>query len=144
MLEQSTVPDFFQGEAGRPPTPRSTGWNFKSAWTTPFLSRSSRLTQTFRNWRLSRRDLAAGREETLRRFWQTTLHLLSFLNFDRERIRELFHHSVPAGSKAEASALAPPWNDLSLKKYLEQAGDHGIEKVDCWVTGLRFGDLYAA
>jgi hypothetical protein len=87
--------------------------------------------------------LPPGGEETPRRFWRTVLHLLSFLNFDRAKVRDLFQQTMPAQPSGEASALAPPWGGLSLKAYLERTGASAIGKIDGWVTGLRFGDLYA-
>jgi hypothetical protein len=83
-------------------------------------------------------------EETLRNLWRTVLHLLSFLSFDRRRLRELFLQTMPVYPSGEDSALSPPWGGTSMKAYLEQAGTDGIEKVDGWVTGLRFGDLNRA
>jgi hypothetical protein len=145
VLEQSTVPDFFQEET-QDALRAQVDWlklhvGLDDSFLVKLLDTNE---QTFRNWRLLNADLPPGREDTLRRFWQTMLHLLSFLNFDRDRIRELFQHAVPERSKTEESALALPWNDMSLKEYLERVGDLGIEKVECWVTGLRFGDPYAA
>ncbi len=98
---------------------------------------------TLKNWRLFNADLPPGREDTLRRFWQMTLHLLSFLNFDLERVRELFQHAIPARSKDQESALARPWSGMTLKEYFERLGGLAVEKVDCWVTGLRFSDPHA-
>jgi hypothetical protein len=145
VLEQSTVPDFFQ-EGTRDALGSQVDWlklhvGLDDSLLVKLLDIDE---QTFRNWRFLNADLPPRREDTLRRFWQTTLHLLSFLNFDRGRVRELFQHETPARSKTEASALAPPWNGVSFKEYPEQSGDIGIEKVDCWVTGLRFGDVYTA
>jgi hypothetical protein len=42
------------------------------------------------------------------------------------------------------SPPTPPWSGASLKAYLERAHADGIGKVADWVTGLRFGDPYAA
>jgi hypothetical protein len=142
--EQSTVPDFFQEETTEALRLRVDWLRDEVGLDDSFLVKLLKTDeQTFTNWRLFNADLPPGREDTLRRFWRATLHLLSFLNFDLDRVRELFQHAVPRRSKIEESALAPPWSDMSLKQYLERAGDTGIEKVDSWVTGLRFGDPYA-
>ena len=45
--------------------------------------------------------LPPGGEETLRNFWRTVLHLLSFLNFDRARVRDLFLRAMPACPSGE-------------------------------------------
>jgi hypothetical protein len=145
VLEQSTVPDFFQEET-RDALRSQVDWlALEVGLDDSFLVRLLETDeQTFTNWRLFNADLPPGREDTLRRFWHTTLHLLSFLNFDLDRVRELFQHAVPARLKAEESALAPPWSGMTLKEYFERAGGLAVEKVDCWVTGLRFSDPYAA
>jgi hypothetical protein len=99
---------------------------------------------TFSNWRVLNADLPPEGEETLRRLWRTVLHLLSFLNFDEVRVRGLFRHTLPLAPPAGEGAMTPPWSGSSLKGYLERAGVGAIEKVDGWVTGLRFGDPYSA
>ncbi len=58
-------------------------------------------------------------EEALRGFWRMALHLLSFLNFDGARIRELFRHAPPAGEDAPP---APPWGGSTLQAFLEAGG----------------------
>lgn len=145
MLEQSTVPDFFQEET-RAALRSQVDWlalevGLDASFVVKLLDTDE---QTFTNWRLFNADLPAEREDTLRSFWHTTLHILSFLNFDLDRVRELFHHPVPARSIDKGSALAPPWSGMTLKEYFEQVGGLAVEKVDCWVTGLRFSDPYAA
>lgn len=145
MLEQSTVPDFFQEETSDALRSQvdwlKVEFDVDDSFFAKLLETDER---TFTNWRLFDGDLPPGREDTLRRLWHMTLHLLSFLNFDRDRVRGLFLHTVPARSKDEESALAPPWGNMTLKEYFERVGSPAIEKVDLWVTGLRFGDLYAA
>jgi hypothetical protein len=73
-----------------------------------------------------------------------TLHILSFLNFDLDRVRELFRHTVPTHSKYEESTSTPPWSGMTLKEYFERVGGLAVENVDCWVTGFRFSDPDAA
>jgi hypothetical protein len=100
----------------------------------------------FSRWRSSGAPLPPGGEETLRDLWRAVLHLLSFLNFDPARVRELFQKTMPAcpSGAASPSPLSPPWSGASLKAYHERARADGIGKVAGWVTGLRFGDPYAA
>jgi hypothetical protein len=62
------------------------------------------------------------------------LHLLSFLNFEGESDQKPFRHAPPA----------PPWGGSTLQAFLEVGGARAVERVDRWVTGLRFGDPYAA
>ena len=145
MLEQSTVPDFFQEET-RDALRSQVDWlTLEIGLEDSFLAKLLETDKdTLMKWRLFNADLPPGREDTLRRFWFMTLHLLSFLNFDLDRVRELFQHAVPIRSKVEESALAPPWSGMTLKEYFERAGGHAIDKVDCWVTGFRFSDPYAA
>ncbi len=92
-------------------------------------------------WIDGRGTLPLEGEQALRGFWRMALHLLSFLNFDGARIRELFRHAPPAGEDAPP---APPWGGSTLQSFLEAGGDRAVESVDRWVTGLRFGDPYVA
>ena len=145
MLEPSIVPDFFQEET-RDALRSQVEWltdeiGLDNAFLAKLLETND---DTLSNWRLRDTDLPAGGEDTLRRFWYMTLHLLSFLNFDLDRVRELFQHAVPARLKDEVSPVAPPWSGMTLKEYFERTGDLAVEKVDCWITGLRFSDPYGA
>jgi hypothetical protein len=100
---------------------------------------------TISKWRRNHAsDLPEGGIESLRALWRTMLHLLSFLNFDQARVRDLFLQKTPVGHASRQSPLIPPWGGDSLRTYLEKSGTNAIEKVDSWVTGLRFGDPYAA
>jgi hypothetical protein len=142
---QSTVPDFFQEETAE-------ALRSQVDWLAQELSVDdsffARLVGTdlvtFSKWRALGAMLPPDGEETLRHLWRTMLHLLSFLNFDRQRVRDLFQETMSVCPSGEESALTTPWCGSSLKTYLERTRDAGIEKVECWVTGLRFGDPYAA
>jgi hypothetical protein len=99
---------------------------------------------TFSRWRVRAGELPPDGEEILRHLWRTLLHLLSFLNFDEVRVRDLFRQTVPGRPPGEESSLTPPWAGSSLTGYLERGQSGALAKVEAWVTGLRFGDLYAA
>lgn len=145
MLVQSSVPDFFQEET--PDALRSqVDWlvHAVSVDDAFFANLLGTDALTFANWRAQDALLPAEGEDTLRTLWRTVLHLLSFLNFDQARVRDLFLRAMPACPSGEESPLTPPWSGESLKTYLEQTRAAGIEKVEAWVTGLRFGDPYAA
>ncbi len=145
MIEQSAVPDFFQEET-------ADALHSQVDWLAGevdlddsfFANLAGTDVVTFSNWRSRDADLPPDGEETLRHLWRTALHLLSFLNFDQQRVRALFQQPMPACPSGAESPLTPPWSGSSLKTYLEQAREGGIEKVEVWVTGLRFGDPYAA
>jgi phytoene dehydrogenase-like protein len=98
----------------------------------------------FRHWRDGRASLSPDRQESLRHFWRTILHLLSFLNFDEQRVRRLLEHPAPSAPRAARSPLAPPWSGASLKEHLEAQGPDALADVERWVTAFRFGDPYAA
>jgi hypothetical protein len=145
MLEQSTVPDFFQEETSDALRSQVEWLTLEIGLEDSFLAKLLETDEdTLMKWRLFDAELPAGREDAPRRFWYMTLHLLSFLNFDLHRVRELFQHAVPIRSKNEESALAPPWSGMSLTEYFERSRGDAVDKVDCWVTGLRFSDPYAA
>jgi hypothetical protein len=98
----------------------------------------------FSNWREGAGSLPPGGEETLRDFWHAVLHVLSFLNFDEARARDIFRKTIPMEPSDKLSLLTPPWSGMSLQSYLERTRATGIQKLADWVTGLRFGDPYAA
>jgi hypothetical protein len=145
MMAPASVPDFFQEET--PDALRcQVDWLAREIDVDDsFFARLLRTDEaTISNWRRLDTTLPAGGNETLQLLWRTMLHLLSFLNFDQARVRDLFQHTTLAGSTIGESPLIPPWGTSSLKAYLEASGVSAIEKVDGWVTGLRFGDPYAA
>jgi hypothetical protein len=121
---------------------RQTDWTW--CQTQVLLSRCSRTCASTSSWRASQTPLRPDEQQTLRDLWHTTLHLLSFLNFQEARLRELFQHFLPAPRRGEGSPLAPPWSGTTLRAFLETGGAEAISQVDRWVTGLRFGDPYAA
>ena len=144
-MVQSTVPDFFQEETADA-LRAQVDWlvhevGIDSAFFEKLLGADE---VTFSRWRAADASLPPDGEETLRDLWRAVLHLLSFLNFDQVRVRDLFQQTMPSSPPGRESALTPPWSGTSLKGYLERAGADGIGKVADWVTGLRFGDPYAA
>jgi hypothetical protein len=145
VLVQSTVPDYFQEDT--PDALRcQVEWLIREVGVDDaFFARLVDADEaTFSGWRSLDAALPPRGEETLRSLWRAVLHLLSFLNFDRSRTRDLFLQAMPAVAPGAESPLTPPWSGASLKAYLERARADGIERVDGWVTGLRFGNPYAA
>jgi hypothetical protein len=142
---QTTVPDYFQEETSEALRSQVDWLGREVTIDHSSLAKIIGTTQaTISNWHSHDANLPQGGEETLRTLWRAVLHLLSFLNFDETRVRELIVQTMPASPSREKSPLTPPWSGVSLKTYLEQNHADGIEKVDGWVTGLRFGDPYAA
>jgi hypothetical protein len=68
--------------------------------------------------------------------WDLVLHILSFLNFDTARARQMLAHVAPA---PRAGAPALPWAGSSLVTYLEVQGLGALDEVSRWVTSFRFG-----
>jgi hypothetical protein len=142
---QPSVPDFFQGESADALRAQVDWLICKVGVDDPFFEQLlGREDGTFSRWRESSASLPAGGEETLRDLWRTVLHLLSFLNFDEARVRDLFQKKMPTCAWGTGSPPTLPWSETSLKAYLERARADGIGSVAGWVTGLRFGDPYAA
>src|SRR5262245_50639389 len=141
----STVPDFFQEDT-------ADALRAQVDWLVREVGADSEFFEkllgtdeaTFSDWRDDRATLPPGGEETLRDLWRAVLHLLSFLGFDQMRVRDLFQKTMPTSAARPVSPLTPPWSGASLKDYLERSGADGTRKVVGWVTGLRFGDPYAA
>jgi hypothetical protein len=145
MVVQPTVPDFFQEETADA-LRAQVDWLVREVGVDDAFFRKLLGTDqgTFARWRESGALLPPSGEETLRELWRAVLHLLSFLNFDLSRVRDLFQRTMPACASGTESPLTPPWSGASLRAYLERTRADGIGKVADWVTGLRFGDPYAA
>jgi hypothetical protein len=141
----STVPDFFQEETADALRDQVEWLVREVGVDDAFFEQLLGMEKvTFSRWRAFGAPLPPGGEETLRDLWRAVLHLLSFLNFDQVRVRDIFQKTMPSYASGTASALTPPWSGTSLKAYLEEARADGISKMAVWVTGLRFGDPYAA
>ena len=140
----STVPDFFQEET-ESALREQVEWFVREVGVddTFFGRLLRREPATFAEWRVSRAPLSPDDVQTLRDLWHTNLHLLSFLNFQEARVRELFQQFLPAPRRGEGSPLAPPWSGSTLRGFLESGGANAVDQVNRWVTGLRFGDPYA-
>jgi hypothetical protein len=144
-MVQSTVPDFFQEETADA-LRAQVDWLVREVGIDGAFFEKLLATDgvTFSRWREYDALLPPDEEEILRELWRMVLHLLSFLNVDQARMRDLFHQTMPASPPGTESPLTPPWRGASLKDYLERARADGITKVAGWVTGLRFGDPYVA
>ena len=96
----------------------------------------------FSRWRVGDEVLSEHLREHLREFWQMTLHILSFVNFDLRLLKMMLEHSIDAKLGSARSAFDPPWLGTSLRAYLETNGIAGARKVNQWVQTMRFGDPY--
>lgn len=138
-----SVPDFFQDESEK-------ALRFRVEWLEQhlglgdsFFARLLREDQgAFSAWRKTSSVLAGEKEAVLRDWWRTVLHLLSFQNFNTEKVRTLLEQTASVHPSTEQSIFAPPWCASSLKEYLEIHGRDAIEEVDRWVESFRFGDPY--
>lgn len=136
------VPDFFQDES-------SDSLRSQADWLVRHIGLDDSFfaklldtdDSTIADWRQRGGNLSHPQEEIFRQFWRTILHLLSFLNLDDARLRELFLQSFAARPVARPSTLLPAWSGESLKTYLEREREHGIPQVDRWFTGFRFGRI---
>ena len=138
-----SIPDFFQDESEE-------ALRFQVEWQAECLGLDDSFfakllpeeNRIFSGWRRDADALTRVKEDVLRAWWQTVLHLLSFQNFDEERVRSLLEQraSMPP---TVPSPFSPPWAGSSLKEYLESRGPDAIREVDRWVESFRFGDPYA-
>jgi hypothetical protein len=96
--------------------------------------------RTFSRWRIGDEALSEDLRAHLREFWQMTLHLLSFVNFDLRLLNMMIEHSSDANAEMARSAFDPPWLGTSLRAYLETHGIAGTRKVNQWVQTMRFGN----
>jgi hypothetical protein len=96
--------------------------------------------RTFSRWRTGDGALSNDVQEHLREFWQTTLHILSFVNFDLGLLQIMLEHRVDPKVEPVRSPFDPPWIGTSLRTYLETNGIVGTHKVNQWVQTMRFGN----
>src|SRR5947208_3518178 len=106
----STVPDFFQEET-TDALRAQVEWLIREFGVDQAFFEKVLGTDevTFSGWRECGALLPPGGEETLRDLWRAVLHLLSFLNFDQSRARDLFHKTMPTSPWVEGLPLIPPW-----------------------------------
>jgi hypothetical protein len=142
VMKLQTVPDFFQEETEDALRSQVEWLGQEAGVNHAFFARFLGMDEAdLEAWIDGRGTLPLEGEQALRGFWHTALHLLSFLNFDGASVQKLFRHAPPAGDDAPPS---PPWGGSTLQAFLEAGGPRAVERVDRWVTGLRFGDPYAA
>lgn len=139
-----SIPDFFQDdseEALRSQVEWQTEHlGLDDSFFAHLLSEEPRIVSC---WRKDRNSFSKGKEDVLRDWWQAVLHLLSFQNFDEEKVRALLEQTASTRPRAEPSVFSPPWSESSLKEYLQSRGPDAIEQVNRWVESFRFGDPYA-
>src|ERR1700730_14625476 len=137
----TTVPDFFQDESDE-------ALRSQVEWQEQQLGLGGRVfarllredQRRFSSWARDADALTQDKEDVLRDWWRTVLHLLSFQNFDEEKERALLEQRAPTGPKARQSLFSPPWSTSSLKEHLENYGPDGIPEVNRWLESFTFGE----
>jgi hypothetical protein len=134
------VPDFFQEEGEDALRSRVQWLEAEVSLGTPFFAKLLRTDEgTFRRWKEHRAALPPEELLGLRDLWGMMMHVLSFVNFDSGRARQLLEHIPSAASRQLGASQAPPWAGSSIKTYLEKHGPGGVDDVNRWVTSFRFG-----
>ncbi len=137
------IPDFFQDESEEALRSQVEWQSGHLGLEDSFFARLLREDpRIFSGWRRDADALTRGKEDVLRDWWQTVLHLLSFQSFDEEKVRALLEQTAPTHLRAEPSVFSPAWSTSSLKEYLENLGPEAIAEVNRWVESFRFGDPY--
>jgi hypothetical protein len=104
-----TVPDFFQDESAE-------ALRSQVQWQEQHLGLGDRFFARllreepgrFAAWGKEGGALSREKEEVLRDWWRTVLHLLSFQNFDEGKVRALLVQTTPTGLQARQSIFSPP------------------------------------
>ena len=140
------VPDYFQDEGEAAQRSQVKWLEHHMGMGYIFFARFLHAEESsFRGWREHRESLSLEQQEKLWGLWQTMLPLLSFLNFDAKRVRNLLDHEVPSELLGvRESPFFPSWKGSSMRAYLEERGTTALAEIDRWVTAFRFGDPYAA
>ena len=137
----TTVPDFFQDESEEALRSQVKWQEEHLGLGESFFARLLREDpEHFSSWGRAADALASDKEEVLRDWWRTVLHLLSFQDFDERKVRALLERTAPTGAQADQSVFSPPWSASSLKEYLENHGPEAISEVSRWVESFRFGE----
>lgn len=97
--------------------------------------------RTFFRWKTKDGTLPQKAQNHLKEFWRVILHILSFLNFDLNRVHVMLDHRDDSRVKIE-TPFTPPWIGTSMRAYMETNGPASIQKVDLWVQALRFADSH--
>jgi hypothetical protein len=96
--------------------------------------------QSFTRWKRGEGCLAKEQQCCLKALWHMVLHLLSFLNFEPQRLSDMFEYVARTEGAKSVSPYTPPWVGTSLRAYLEKQGYAGVQKVDQWAQAIRFAD----
>ena len=134
------VPDYFQEDSEDALRARVQWLEAEVSLGDPFFARLLRTDEaTFTRWREHRAALPRGELGGLREVWEMMMHILSFVNFDSGRARQLLDHVPSAASRQLGTSKPPPWAGSSIKTYLEMHGSVAVDDVNRWVTYFRFG-----
>jgi len=134
------VPDYFQEDSEDALRSRVQWLEAEVSLGDPFFARLLRTDEeTFTRWKEHRAALPRGELLGLREVWEMMMHVLSFVNFDCGRARQLLEHVPSATAHQPSASQAPPWAGSSIKTYLEAHGSGGVADVSRWVTSFRFG-----
>jgi hypothetical protein len=136
----ATVPDFFQDESEEALRSQVEWQGQHLGLGEGFFAKLLREDQgRFSFWAQGSRALTGDKLDVLRDWWRTILHLLSFQNFDGEKVRALLERKAASGTQVGPSVFSPPWSPSSLKEYLEDHGPEAIPEVNTWVESFRWG-----
>jgi hypothetical protein len=134
------VPDCFQEDSEDALRSRVQWLQAEVSLGDPFFARLLRRDEgTFTRWKEHRAALPRADLLGLREVWEMMMHVLSFVNFDSGRARQLLEYVPSAASRQLGASQAPPWADSSIKTYLETHGPGAADEVNRWVTSFRFG-----
>jgi hypothetical protein len=145
LMTSKYVPDYFQDDGQSALRERVSWFEREMGVKDSFFARHLRVSEElFHGWRgRTHESLPAEREKNLRDLWKTMLHLLSFLNFDEQKVRVFIRFSIPTeDTDTRKSPLLPPWVGRSLIAFLEERGPDALPEVDRWISSLRFGDAH--
>jgi hypothetical protein len=134
------VPDYFQEDSEDALRSRVRWLENEIPLGASFLASVLRTDEkTLARW-LERQAALPGEELAgLRQVWDMMMHILSFVNFDASRARQLLKHVAPAAGPLAQAGQTPPWAGSSIKTYLEEHGLRAVDDVSGWVTSFRFG-----
>lgn len=134
------VPDFFQDDGDDEMRQRATWAISELGFTHEFFARLLEAEGSFiRGWLGEEEPLTLKMKTELQNFWDVILHLLSRQNSDIGILKRMLDENSDTPTELDlVNPDLPPWLGTSIRSYLGTYGPEGVEKLNRWISGLRF------
>src|SRR5712691_2923363 len=136
-MSLSQMPDFFQEEGDQALRSQAKWLGKNLGLDVRFLAKLLHEKESkIKNWIAEIDHLPSANAEILIELWSVVSHLLTWYNYDNNRLRNLLEQRVSHDEKSKYSPLRLPWANSSIRTFLETNGVEGIRDVNNWVMLL--------